>query len=122
MVGKHPAERRQQDPAMCLEAQPPDPAAKDRQLVAKHENLELLGSIATTEEHDELEQATDDDVQGPHKQRQPPADGARRRYSRPIGPALHLIEYLHPTRFCRWVSGTQWRLGHWAIVVVERCG
>jgi hypothetical protein len=32
--------------------------------VAEHKNLELLGSIAATEEHDELQQATDDDVQG----------------------------------------------------------
>jgi len=39
-----------------------DLAAKDRQLVAEHEDLELLRSVAAAEEHDELEQATDDDV------------------------------------------------------------
>jgi hypothetical protein len=64
-----------------LEARPPDLAAENRQLVAEHEDLELLGSLAAAEEHDELEQATDDDVQGGHKQRRPPADGRRRRYS-----------------------------------------
>jgi hypothetical protein len=32
--------------------------------VAKHEDLELLGSVAAAEEHDELQQAADDDVQG----------------------------------------------------------
>ncbi len=73
MSGKHLAARRQQDPVVCLEARPPDLAAKDRELVAGHEDLELLGSIAAAEEHDELEQATDDDVQGGHKQRRPPA-------------------------------------------------
>jgi hypothetical protein len=36
--------------------------------VAEHEDFEFLGSIAATEEHDELEQATDDDVRGGHKQ------------------------------------------------------
>ena len=61
---KHPAERRQQDPVLRFEARPPGLAATNRQLVPEHENLELLGSIATAEEHDELEQATDDDVQG----------------------------------------------------------
>jgi hypothetical protein len=47
-----------------LEARPPDLATKDRQLVAKHEDLDLLGAISTADEHDELEQAADHDVQG----------------------------------------------------------
>jgi hypothetical protein len=61
---KHPAERRQQDAVVRLEARAADLAAKDRQLVAEHENLELLGSIPAAEEHDELQQTADDDVQG----------------------------------------------------------
>src|SRR5436190_15235894 len=97
MAGKHPAERRQQDPVVCLQARPPDLAAKNRQLVAEHEDLELLGSIATAEEHDELEQATDDDVQGGHKQRQPPADGDADATAGSAALAPRLIEYLHPT-------------------------
>jgi hypothetical protein len=60
---KHPAERRHQDPVLRVEGRPPDLAAEDRQLVAEHEDLELLRSIATAEEHDEVEQATDDDAQ-----------------------------------------------------------
>jgi hypothetical protein len=32
--------------------------------VAEHKDFELLGSIAATEEHDELQQAADDDVKG----------------------------------------------------------
>ena len=67
---------------MRFEARPPDLAAEDRQLVPEHEDLEFLGSLAAAEEHDELEQATDDDVQGGHKQRRPPADVGRRRYRR----------------------------------------
>jgi hypothetical protein len=47
-----------------LEARAAGLATKDRQLVAKHQNLELLGSVAATEEHDELQQAADNDVQG----------------------------------------------------------
>jgi hypothetical protein len=46
-----------------LKARPADLAAKDRQLVAEHENLELLGSITAAQEHDQLEQTADDDVQ-----------------------------------------------------------
>ena len=39
-------------------------AAKNRQLVAEHEDLEFLGSITAAEQHDQLEQAADDDVHG----------------------------------------------------------
>jgi hypothetical protein len=46
-----------------LEARPADPAAKDRQLMAEQQNLELLRSILAPEEHEQLEQAADDDVQ-----------------------------------------------------------
>jgi hypothetical protein len=41
-----------------------DLAAKSRHLVAEHENLQLLGSVAAPEEHDQLKQAADDDVEG----------------------------------------------------------
>jgi len=52
---KHPAQRRQEHSVVRLEARPPDLAAENRQLVAEHEDLQLLGSIAAAEEHDELE-------------------------------------------------------------------
>jgi hypothetical protein len=51
VAGKHPAERRQQDPVVRLEARPAGLAAKDRELVAEHKNLELFGSIPAAEEH-----------------------------------------------------------------------
>jgi hypothetical protein len=38
--------------------------AEDRQLVAEHENLELLPTIAAGEEHDQLQQPANEDVQG----------------------------------------------------------
>ena len=82
---------------MRLEARPADLAAEDRQLVAEHEDLQLLGSIAAAEEHDELEQATDDDVEGGHKQRRPPADGDADATVASAALVPHLIEYLHPT-------------------------
>jgi len=47
-----------------LEAWPLDLAVKNRQLVAEHKNLQLLGSVAAPEEHDQLKQAADDDVEG----------------------------------------------------------
>jgi hypothetical protein len=47
---KHPAQRRQQDPVVRLEAWPPDLAAK-------------LRAIPAAEEHEQLEHAADDDVQ-----------------------------------------------------------
>jgi hypothetical protein len=62
-AGKHPAERRQQHSVVHLEARPPGLAAKDRQLMAQHQNLELLRSILAPEEHEQFEQAADDDVQ-----------------------------------------------------------
>jgi hypothetical protein len=48
---------------MHLESRAADLTAKDRQLMAQHQNLELLGSILAPEEHEQLEQAADDDVQ-----------------------------------------------------------
>jgi hypothetical protein len=61
---QHPAERRQEQPVVGLDPGPTYLAAKNRQLVAEHEDLELLGSITAAEEHDQLEQAADDDVHG----------------------------------------------------------
>jgi hypothetical protein len=59
---QHPAERRQQQPVVRLTPRLADLPAKDRQLVTEHENLEILGSVAAAEKHDQLQQATDDDV------------------------------------------------------------
>jgi hypothetical protein len=61
---QHPAERRQEQPMMGLDRGPTYLAAKKRQLVAEHEDLELLGSITAAEKNDQLEQAADDDVHG----------------------------------------------------------
>jgi len=47
-----------------LEPRPVDLAAKNRQLVAEHENLQLLGSVAAADKHNQLQQAADDDVDG----------------------------------------------------------
>jgi hypothetical protein len=60
---KHPAERRQQDAVVRLEARTADLTAKDRQLVAEYEDLELLRSVSSPEEHDQLEHTADDKVQ-----------------------------------------------------------
>ena len=66
--------------------------------MAEYEDLDLLSSVAAAEEHDELEQATDDDVQSGHKQRRPPADRDADATAASSTLAPHLIEYLHPTR------------------------
>jgi hypothetical protein len=47
-----------------LESRLPGLPAKDRQLVAEHEDLQLLGSVAASDEHDQLQQAADNDVHG----------------------------------------------------------
>jgi hypothetical protein len=46
-----------------LESRPVDLPAKDRQLVAEHEDLQLLRSVAAPNEHDQLEQPAGHDVQ-----------------------------------------------------------
>jgi hypothetical protein len=45
-----------------FEPRPPGLSAKDRQLVAEHEDLELLRSIPAAEKHEQLEQAADNEV------------------------------------------------------------
>jgi hypothetical protein len=65
--------------------------------VAEHENLEFLGSIAATEEHDQLEQTADSDVQARHKQRRPPTDGVADATGASEARLRYPIEYLHPT-------------------------
>jgi hypothetical protein len=50
-------------PVVRLEPRP-DLAPRNRQLVAEHENLQLLRSVAAADEHDELQQTADDDVEG----------------------------------------------------------
>jgi hypothetical protein len=47
-----------------LEPRPADLPAKNRQLVPQHENLQLLRPLTTPEEHHQLQQAADDEVQG----------------------------------------------------------
>ena len=48
---RDPAERRQHEPVSRLESRPSDLPAQDRQLVPEHEDLELLRSISTGEQH-----------------------------------------------------------------------
>jgi hypothetical protein len=62
--GSTRAERRQQHAVVPLEPRPVDLPAKDRQLVAEHEDLELLRSVSSPEEHDRLEHTAGDQVQG----------------------------------------------------------
>jgi hypothetical protein len=96
---QHPAERSQQHSVVRLESRLPSLPAEDRQLVAEHENLQFLRSVAASDEHDQLQQPADDDVQGWRKHRRPPADGRdARRYRRINSPAPHPIRFSHPTR------------------------
>jgi hypothetical protein len=70
---------------MRLKPRLTDLPAEDRQLVAKHENLELLPTIAAGEEHDQLQQPANEDVERRHKQRRPPAERGHRRYRDQLG-------------------------------------
>jgi hypothetical protein len=48
---EHPAERSQQQPVARLEPRSPDLPPQDRQLVAQHQDLQLLGALPAPEEH-----------------------------------------------------------------------
>jgi hypothetical protein len=52
---QHPAQRCKQQPVVRLKPRLADLPAEDRQLMAEHENLELLLTIAAGEEHDQLQ-------------------------------------------------------------------
>jgi hypothetical protein len=60
---QHPAACRQQQPVVWLKPWPVELAAKNREFMAEHENLQLLGSVTAGDEHDQLQQAADDDVE-----------------------------------------------------------
>ena len=60
---QQPTHRGKQQPIVRLEARPTDLPAKDRQLVPKHENLQLLRTVTPSEENKQLQQPAYDDVQ-----------------------------------------------------------
>ena len=82
---------------MRLEARPPDLAAENRQLVAEHEDLQLLGSIAAAEEqmNSSRRRTTTYGAGTSEEDRQENGDADATSASTAL--ALHLIEYLHPT-------------------------
>lgn len=61
---QHPAQRRKQQPVVELEPRLFGLPTKNRQLVPEHKNLQLLRPLTTPNQHDQLQQAADDDVQG----------------------------------------------------------
>jgi hypothetical protein len=67
--------------------------------VPEHENLQILRAITAAEEHDQLEQAAEDEVDDRHKQRRPPTDGIADASGASAGHFTHAIEYLHSTGF-----------------------
>ena len=58
------AQRCEQQPVTQLEPRLADLAAQNRQLVAEHEDLEFLLTITATEQNDQLQQPTDEEVEG----------------------------------------------------------
>jgi hypothetical protein len=63
MTRQHPAQRYKQQPIVRLETRLTGLPAKNRQLVPKHENLQLLRPITPAEEHNQLQQPGKDEVQ-----------------------------------------------------------
>jgi hypothetical protein len=61
---QHATERGQQQPVVYLQSRPARLPAKNRQLVSEHEDLQLLRSITAANEHDQLEQPADNEVDG----------------------------------------------------------
>jgi len=60
---QHLAQCRKQQPVVRLNPRPANLSAKDRQLVPEHENLQLLRTITSREQHDQLQQLSNDDIQ-----------------------------------------------------------
>jgi hypothetical protein len=63
VLRQHPTQRRKQKPIVPLEPRSIGVPAKNRQLVSKHANLQLFRPITSAEEHDQLQQPSNDDVQ-----------------------------------------------------------
>jgi hypothetical protein len=49
--GQQPRQRGQQDPIPIVQNRPIDLTTQNRDLVPKHDDLDLLGAVTTTEEH-----------------------------------------------------------------------
>jgi hypothetical protein len=81
-----------------LEACPPDLAAKNRQLAAKDEKLQLLRAIPAAEEHEQLEHAADDDVGLTQAKATSSRTGDANAPAVSAALAAHPIEHLYPTR------------------------
>jgi hypothetical protein len=56
---QQPRQRGQQAPIPIAQIRPVDLTAQYGDLMPKHDDLDLLGTITTTEQHHELENATD---------------------------------------------------------------
>jgi hypothetical protein len=72
---QHLTQRRKEEPILWLEPRMANLPTKNRQLVAEDKNLQLLRALTAAEKHDQLKQAAEEEVDGGHKQRRPPADG-----------------------------------------------
>jgi hypothetical protein len=59
---QYPTQRRKQQPVVELKPRLFDLPAKDRNLMSKLEDLQLLRSFPTLKEHHQLNQAAEDDV------------------------------------------------------------
>ena len=79
---QQPTQRRKQQPIVRLEPRSTSLPTKNRQLMPKHEDLQLLRPVTPSEEHEQLQQPTNDHVQREHKQRRPPVRRGRGRYRR----------------------------------------
>jgi hypothetical protein len=95
---QHSARRGEKSPIAWFKTRLFDLPAKDRQFMAEYEDLQLRRPLTTAEEHDQLQQAAADDVEGGRNQRRPPADGdtdatAASRAFR----GSHRIGFMHPT-------------------------
>jgi hypothetical protein len=103
---QHSAQRREKNPIAWFKTRLFDLPAKDRQFMAEYEDLQLLRPLTTAEEHDQLQQAAADDVEGGRNQRRPQQTGTPTRPPRhePLGFTPDRVYAPHARRP---LSGTQ---------------
>jgi hypothetical protein len=92
--------RRQQQPVRLAQPRSPRLAAQDRQLVAQHQDLQLLSPPRPTKEHHQLEQTPNDQVRKRQEHARPPEGGNRRTLpNRQLStPRPRVTEFSNPTR------------------------
>ena len=104
--GKRPAQHRQQRPISPRQPRPRRLAAEDRQLVAQHEDLQLLRATRPPQQPDQREQVPDNEIhERPEQTALPPPQHKAMNLASPT-PRRTADEFANPTGLSR-ASGSE---------------